>query len=140
MIYGIRRTTNPADVDRQTSKHMHKLLCFWPEDWVKSPVNYSIVDNHGNIALLDYVREGIYEVHIYYEDTGKEAFDRARAMLDWIFQETPAQLLVGKTPVLEKAAWFFARKLGFKRVSVIETNWGPMYMSSLSKGQWLGNS
>jgi RimJ/RimL family protein N-acetyltransferase len=138
MTYGIRRTTDPADVARQTDKHMHKLLCFWPDDWVKSPDNYSIVDDHGNISLLDYVQEGIYEVHIYYEDTGAEAFARAAAMLDWIFRETPARLLVGKTPVLERAAWYFARKLGFKRVAVIDTEWGPMYMSTMSKEQWHG--
>lgn len=134
--YGIRRTFDPADVARQTDKHMGELLCFWPPDWVGSELNYAIVDNHGNISLLDYVTPRIYEVHIYYEDKGREAFDRARAMLDWIFAETPALMLVGKTPVLHKAAWFFARKLGFKRTAVIDTAFGPMYMSTLAKDQW----
>jgi len=115
---------------------MHKLPCFWPEDWVKSPLNYSIVDNHTNLILLDYVQEGVYEVHIYFEDRGAEALTRANAIKDWIFHQTPARLLIGKTPVLEKGAWLFARLVGFKRVGVIDTKWGSQFMSSLSKEQW----
>lgn len=135
-MYGIRRTFDPTDVARQTDKHMQDLPCFWPEDWVRAEQNYSIVDDHGNISLMDYVRPGVYETHIYFEDRGGEALRRALAMVDWAFENTEAQLLVGKTPVLHKAAWYLTRKLGFKRVSVIDTAWGPMYMSTLSKVDW----
>jgi hypothetical protein len=31
---------------------MEDLPCFWPEDWVSSPLNYALIDNHGNIGLL----------------------------------------------------------------------------------------
>jgi hypothetical protein len=136
--YGIRRTFDPTDVSRQTDKHMHKLLCFWPDDWVGSDKNYALIDDHDNIGLMDYSRPYVYEVHIYFTDRGAEALARLKAMRDWVFENTDAVLLVGKTPVLEKGAWLLTRLAGFKRIGLIDTTWGPMHMSTLSKDDWRG--
>ncbi len=134
--YGIRRTFDPEDVARQTNKHMEKLPCFWPDDWVASDKNYALIDDHNNIGLMDYYKPGIYEVHIYFEDRGKEALDRLKGMRDWVFHNTDATVLVGKTPVLEKGAWLLTRLAGFTRVGTIETRFCPMFMSTLSKEDW----
>ncbi len=134
--YGIRRTFEPEDVARQTDKHMHKLPCFWPPDWVQCDKNYAIIDDHGNVGLMDYYRPHIYEVHIYFEDRGKEALLRLKGMRDWVFQNTDANALVGKTPVMEKGAWLLTRLAGFKRVGMLETLWGPMHHSLLTRKEW----
>ena len=87
---------------------------------------------------MDYYRPFIYEVHIYFEDRGAAALRRLKGMRDWTFQNTDAALLVGKTPVLEKGAWLLTRLAGFKRTGTIETSFGPMHMSTLSKEDWYG--
>lgn len=136
MSYGIRRTFDPADVARQTDKHMYKLPCFWPESWVKDEKNYALIDDHNNVGLMDYYRPYIYEVHIYFEDRGGEALERLKGMRDWVFQNTDAGALVGKTPVLEKGAWLLTRLAGFKRIGMVETSFGPMHHSLLTKEEW----
>lgn len=134
--YNIRRTFDPEDVARQTDKHMHKLPCFWPPDWVASEKNYALIDDHNNIGLMDYYRPFIYETHIYFEDRGKEALARLKGMIAWAFLNTDAKVLVGKTPVLEKGAWMLTRLSGMKKVGMIDTAFGPMHMSALTKEQW----
>lgn len=135
--YGIRRTFEPQDIHRQTSKHMAKLPCFWPDDWVGCHLNYALIDDHDNIGLMDYVKPGVYEVHIYFEDRGGEALARLKAMRDWVFTETPALQLIGKTPVLERGAWLLIRLAGFRRVGMADTRFGPMHLSQLTKEMWL---
>lgn len=134
--YGIRRTFNAEEVDAQTRKHMHELPCFWPESWVSSEKNFAFIDDHGNIGLLDYQGPGLYEPHLYFSDRGREAMNRAEAMIDWTFQTTPAKTLIGKTPILCKGAWFIVRWLGFQRLGVIETDFSPCYLSRMTKEMW----
>lgn len=134
--YNIRRTFDPSEVAQQTDKHMWKLPCFWPPDWVGSDKNYALIDDHNNVGLMDYYRPFIYETHIYFEDRGGEALRRVKAMIGWAFENTDALMLVGKTPVLEKGAWLLTRMSGMKRISTIDTAWGPMHMSALTKEEW----
>lgn len=135
--YGIRRTFDPADVAQQTDKHMHKMMCFWPPSWIEDRRNWALIDDHNNVGLMDYYKPFIYEVHIYFEDRGAEALARLKGLRDWTFENTDAALLVGKTPVLEKGAWLLTRLAGFKRTGNIDTAWGPMHMSTLSKEDWI---
>lgn len=134
--YQIRRTFNPEDIDRQTRKCMEDLPCFWPPDWVACPLNYALIDNHDNIGLLDYQQPGVYEPHLYFSDRGREALDRATAMIAWTFDNTDALELQGKTPILCKGAWYIVRKIGFKRTVMHYTEFGPMYGSIMTREMW----
>ena len=134
--YGIRRTFNPEDIDRQTRPVMESLPCFWPPDWVASENNWALIDDHGNIGLLDYQRPGVYEPHLYFSDRGREALDRAKAMIAWVFDNTDAQELRGKTPILKRGAWWVVRMIGFKRTGMGHTEYCPVYESIMTRDMW----
>ena len=134
--YGIRRTFNPEDIDRQTRPVMESLPCFWPPDWVASENNWALIDDHGNIGLLDYQRPGVYEPHLYFSDRGREALDRAKAMIAWVFDNTDAQELRGKTPILKRGAWWVVRMIGFKRTGMGHTEYCPVYESVMTREMW----
>lgn len=130
------RTHDAADVDYQTRKVMDTLLHFCPEVWIADPRNIAVKDDHGNIGLLDYVAPQIYEPHLYFEDRGKEALDRAKKMLTWVFENTDALELHGFTPIYQKGAWLFVRKIGFKRLGLVEGGHCPCYASLMTKEMW----
>lgn len=142
--YGIRRTWDWQDVDNQTRKYMHELPCFWPEDWVSSPLNWALIDDHGNLGLLDYQHPillsgeygSAYEPHYYFNDRGGEALRRAKAMIRFVFDKTDALSLIGKTPILKKGAWYIVRMIGFKRTRLLQTEHGPMIESIMTKEMW----
>jgi hypothetical protein len=81
----------------------------------------------------------VYEPHLYFSDRGREAIDRARSMIEWVFLNTPALELHGKTPIMCRGAWYVARQCGFKRLKIIQTDYSPMYLSILTRGMWLEN-
>lgn len=135
-LYGVRRTSDPEDVDRQTRKCMESLPCFWPPDWIASPRNYALIDDHDNIGLLDYKSSGIYEPHLYFSDRGNEALARATAMIAWTFDNTDVEELQGETPILCKGAWWVVRKIGFKRTGLIRNEYGPMLCSLMTREMW----
>lgn len=136
---GIRRTFAAADVAAQTDKAMLDLPCFWPEDWVKAEQHYSIRDEAGNISLLEYVSPGVYHPHIYFSARGREALDIAKEMLHWAFIMTPAEVMIGETPILAKNAWWLVRQLGFKPQGLAASEWGPLRLSRLTKQQFLSS-
>lgn len=115
---------------------MADLPCFWPADWVASEKNYAFIDDHGNIGLLDWKSPGVYEPHLYFSDRGGEALARATAMIAYTFAETDAQVLNGHTPILCKGAWYIVRKIGFKRVGLVTTDFGPEYVSVMTRSMW----
>lgn len=115
---------------------MADLPCFWPPDWVSDERNYALVDDHGNVGLLDYVSEGVYEPHLYFTDRGMEALNRAKEMITWVFQNTKAVRLNGQTPILQKGAWWLARKLQFQKLGTAQSEWGPMRLSCMTRERW----
>ena len=136
---GVRRTFAAADVAAQTDKAMLDLPCFWPEDWVAAEQNYAIIDNDGNIALLEYVSPGVYHPHIYFSARGREAIEVAKEMLHWVFTMTDAEELLGETPILAKNAWFVVRQVGFKPQGLAASEWGPLRLSRMTKQQFLSS-
>ena len=134
---GVRRTFAAADVAAQTDKVMHELPCFWPASWVEARENYSIVDNDGNVSLLEYVSPGVYHPHLYFSARGREAVSVAKEMLTWIFNMTPAEVLLGETPILAKGAWWVVRQLGFEPMGLAASEWGPIRLSRMTKERFL---
>jgi len=115
---------------------MADLPCFWPPDWVSDTRNYAITDARGNIGLLDYVKEGVYEPHFYFEDRGARALSTAKAMLQWVFENTAATELRGKTPILQKGAWWITRRVGFVPCGIEASEWGPLRLSYMTRELW----
>lgn len=137
-VRGVRRTFDPEDIDRQTRKHMEHLPCFWPADWVAYHFNYALIDDYENISLFDY-QPGGYEGHMYFTSRGRQAIDAAAQMIQWFFDNTNEDHIIGKTPIKCKGAWYLVRQLGFKRIGLISSEFCPLIHSRLTREEWRNN-
>lgn len=88
-----------------------------------------------NVAIFEEVSSGVYRGHYFFNEArGKAAIALSTEMLNWIFNK--AEIIVGLTPVENRAACFLSRRLGFQSQGVVESFAGPMEMFIMTKQQW----
>jgi len=87
-----------------------------------------------NLALFEYQKEGVYTGHYFFKVKGKEAVTLAKEALHVIFREV--KVIIGLTPVDNKAARWMSRHLGFKSQGVVQTYVGDMELFSMTKQDW----
>lgn len=102
--------------------------------------------NHDNIVIkngLDYgvfefTTFGTYTGHYFFKSRGRAAIDSGKQILDELFNEHGACLVIGFTPCEYKAAKWMNRQLGFKPGPTVETPEGTCQLYTLTKEQHNG--
>jgi hypothetical protein len=108
----------------QTMKPHLPINGFNPFLWLLNDKNICLTDGDGNFTLFEYVRDGVYNGHIFFVARGKEAIRISKEMLEYVFTEYPVKTLVGYTPLCKKGALWLMQHLGFKKYGTIFINEG----------------
>lgn len=109
---------------------------FHPAEWLEREENIALTDGEGSFALFEFVKPGIYYGHYFFHKKGKEAVRLSETFLAEIFQT--AKIVVGLTPVANKAARWMSRHIGFKSQGVVDTDMGEHEMFMLTKEEFNG--
>jgi len=67
------------------------------------------------VSIFDQQTPVVFDGHSMFDETcrGKDALEIGQEMLDWMWNNTQALIITGKTPIENRRARFFNRKLGF---------------------------
>jgi hypothetical protein len=83
------------------------------EQFLADRMNVCLLDGSGG-ALFVWRGPGIYEVHVFLEQRGKDAFAVMREMFRTMRSEYGARLLWAAVPVISRHVIMFARLIGWK--------------------------
>lgn len=89
------------------------------EDWVSDLFNVALKNENDDVALFEYVKEGFYTGHYFFNSRGKKAVKEAKAFLEEIFDRDYVQAIQGLTPLSNRPARWFSRHIGFQSLGVI---------------------
>lgn len=100
--------------------------------------NVALGVNEG-VALFGYRGNGVYEGHYLFTPAlrGKRALAIARLMLAHMFTTRGARVIVGETPVSDRAARHFTSALGFtRRGTTTDTQGRPCVVYEMDRASW----
>jgi hypothetical protein len=105
-----------------------------PIPWFADPRHIILIDGD-NCMVFAWRWIGIYEVHILFTLSGRQATDLCRAMLN-LMLNGPAQMLLAVIPKHLRHVILFARRFGFAFKGETETIEGPCQLYQLEAAQW----
>lgn len=120
---------------------MSKTLSNYPEivdndfnasEWLADLRNIAIASDDSFGVLEPLNADGVYEVHIFFEVRGKEAFDLAIAMLHEVFDNYEVRCLVALTPEFKPRMAEINKQLGFKEYQSIVKDGIPTKVFAMS--------
>lgn len=89
-----------------------------PTELVADERNVWLFDDGGG-QFFHWGSPGVFEAHSFYLVRGKEALERGREAIQRMFDEYGAVLICRATPLQNKPARWFNRKLGFRSSGTI---------------------
>lgn len=128
------RTYNPLTVRKTVDKYANQTVGFVPEVWLADRRNIALVNDNGDIGLMEYDKDGVYFGHEFFNSRGKDALKAAREMIETFFTEHPVLVIQGLTPIERKGARWLNRQIGFTSHRIIDTDLeGPCELFILTK-------
>jgi hypothetical protein len=82
-------------------------------DFMAEPVNIVLAEGDGG-ALFKWLWPGVYEVHVAFEQRGREVIELSHRMLDWMRSNAGATMFVAKVPVAARHVIAFTRRMGWR--------------------------
>lgn len=82
-------------------------------EFVSNPLNAGLIEGEGG-ALFVWRGPGIYEVHVFFEQRGKEVILLSRQMLSWMRENMGAWLFWAAVPNESRHVIMFTRLMGWK--------------------------
>lgn len=117
----IKRSLNPEDMRKAVEPYPDIIEpCYDFESWVLNPDNI-MLKSGDNIGLAVKEYPGIYAGHYFFKVKGKEALILAKEMMSYLIEHYDCKAFIGVTPISNKAARWFNRKLGFTSGGLVET-------------------
>lgn len=92
------------------------------EDWISDFFNIALTNEAGDVALFEYVKEGLYTGHYFYNSRGRKALSTSEEFLNEIFSREEVQAIQGFTPLRNRKARWLSRQIGFSSYGVIQLN------------------
>lgn len=129
------RTTNVELVEAALDQVKDDLKGLPVRDWLADPENIALVNEEGDVGLLEKRGPGVYCPHIFCFSRGKEAVKASKAFLTEAF-EHGAKILIGFTPLDKKGAVWLVRHLGLTVVGTEDIDGRPHMVTTLTKDQW----
>lgn len=134
------RTTNKNVVVEAVSQYAQAIDNFDPESWLMFEDNIALTNEHGDIALFE--RNDLNPVsvygHYFFWSRGRQAINAAKQFLEELFttKHYRVEIIIGLTPVDNRAALWMNRQLGFKEVDTLRGPEGDVRMVTLTKQDW----
>jgi hypothetical protein len=86
--------------------------------------------------MAEYFGPGTYLLHVWFASRGKQAIDRAKAMIGEMFDSYGAHLLRVEIPATGRRTAFVARRVGFTITGEAERPLGKVLLGELSRAHW----
>ena len=94
----------------------------WRDNGKRLPSLESFIEDRNNVFLIEgeggaifvWRGPGIYEVHLFLEQRGREAISLVRRMLEWMRSQMGANLFWAAVPVESRHVIMFTRLMGWK--------------------------
>ncbi len=87
-------------------------------EFLSNPLNVCLLEGEGG-ALFAWRGPDIYEVHVFFEQRGREVLDLSHRMLAWM-RERGATMFWAAVPVESRKVLMFTRLMGWKSKGVLE--------------------
>lgn len=99
-----------ADINRWVERDCGQPVDF--TDFISNPLNVGLLDGDGG-ALFAWRGPGIYEVHVFFEQRGREVLDLSHRMLA-MMRDHGAKLFWAAIPEESRHVRMFTRLMGWK--------------------------
>jgi hypothetical protein len=83
-----------------------------------------------DLGMAEYFGPGVFLLHVWFQSRGKQALERARAMIDEMFETYGAQTLRVEIPEAGKRTAFVARRVGFTMAGEAERPCGRVLLGA----------
>ena len=100
--------------------------------------NNIVIKNGLDYGVFEFTTFGTYTGHYFFTTRGRAAIESGKQILNELFNEHGACLILGFTPCEYKAAKWMNRQLGFKAGPLVETPEGACQLYTLTKEQHSG--
>lgn len=129
------RTYDPAVVEAATAQVKDDLKGRPVSEWLADPENIAMVNDKGDIGLLEKRGSGVYCPHMFFFSRGPAAVKAGAAFLTEAF-EHGAKILIGFTPLDKRGAVRLVKHLGLTILGEEDIDGRPHMISTLTKEQW----
>lgn len=132
------RTYDVEKVKAATAQYAHEIVGFEPEDWLANPLNIALINDNGDVALLEHQvsLKNTVCAHYFFFSRGKEAVKTGQKLMREVFETTYVETITGLTPEDNKGALWMNRRLGLKEHGQVDTEIGPCRFVMITKEQW----
>lgn len=87
--------------------------------FLENPMNVCLLSGEGG-ALFVWRGPGIYEVHVFFEQRGRDVLRLSHAMLDWMRANRSARMFWAAVPVEKRRVIMFTRLMGWRSAGEAE--------------------
>ena len=129
------RTYNTSYI-RDILEHL-PIVGFEPLSFILDHNNI-VIKNGSDYGVFEFTTFGTYTGHYFFKSRGRAAITSGKQILNELFNEQGACLVIGFTPCEYKAAKWMNRQLGFKPGPAVDTPEGLCQLFTLTKEQYSG--
>lgn len=107
--------------------------------WLANRWNVALTNDRGDVALFERQPSNpkIMSGHYFFVSRGRDAVTAGKEFLKEIFEDKyDVTTIVGFTPLEHKGALWLNKRLGFKSLGPIETDFGTCDAVMLAKQEW----
>lgn len=134
------RTLDLDLVTEAMSQYPPALAAVDPESWLMWEDNVALTNDNKDVALFERSETSPTSVygHYFFWSRGKEAIKAGKEFLEELFatKHYGVEVVIGLTPVDNKAALWMNRQLGFKEIDTLRGPDGDVRMATLTKQDW----
>ena len=105
----------------------------YTDEWILDTKNVALIEDD-NLALFEYIKDGVYRGHYFFSDRGRKAINLSKTALDYIFSS--AKIIEGLTPIENKGAIWMSKHLGFTAYGDIDTIAGKCKHFIMTQEEW----
>lgn len=134
------RTTDVNLVGRAMAQYPPAIQAVDPQQWLMFEDNVALTNDNKDVAMFERnesIPSSVYG-HYFFWSRGKEAVKAGREFLKELFttKHYGVEVVIGLTPVDNKAALWMNRQLGFKQIDTLRGPEGDVVMVTLTKQDW----
>lgn len=130
------RTYNKELVCTAITQYSEHIQGFYPDEWLKTERNIALTNDREDIALFEYAKPGVVMGHYFFFSRGRQAVNAAVDFINELFNDYSVEVIIGLTPLTNKAAKWMNRRLGFKFLGIVKTEIEPCEIVMMSKKDW----
>ncbi len=131
------RTYDVGLLKEATDPYKEGFKGFDAEKLIGNRMNIVLTNADRDIAIFERERPSVATGHYFFNSRGRKAINAANVFLSEVFGDPyDVRMVIGMTPIDNRAALWMNRQLGFKNIEVMDTINGPMQFVILTRREW----